>query len=81
MISPLIHIGTISSGLNAIGAPYTTGSLMLNKDGRIVALPTDFNFLDRASRNQTTKGSVAPIPPIPSQPEKKVSNVLILTGS
>ncbi|MNC64706.1 hypothetical protein D3C75_1149310 [compost metagenome] len=47
----------------------------------MVALPIDLSLTDLANRNSTTSGSVPPSPPTPTQPEKKVSNVLMLCGS
>ncbi|MNJ58998.1 hypothetical protein D3C77_546600 [compost metagenome] len=55
--------------------------MILNSEGTIVAFPIDFNFFDFANMNQIISGRVAPSPPTPTQPEKNVSNVLILTGS
>lgn len=61
---PLIHSGIIKYGFYTT-VPKITGSLMLNIDGAIHALPKAFILRDLHANNiSKTKGRVHPTPPI-----------------
>lgn len=63
LVIELIHMGSISSGLNTIGDPNITGSLILKIDGPMNIFPRVLIFLDLDRSIRTFSVSVAPCRP------------------
>ena len=78
--NPVIQNGIIKIGLKAIGAPKTSGSLILKMEGTSDALPIILKREDFA-RNAIIIQRASVAPPPPSKIKVTASTVKIFTGA